>query len=483
MNTLLLIIPPQRLVMEGFRSALVALGAYIHRKLPTMDIRLVDLSAVHLSKVAGSLSDELRSVRGRVLAGISTLTADYQAALKVAGELKKLDKGIITVMGGHHASGDAAVILQEHSDVDFVISNEGELPLFNLANCYPAVENIPGLAFRSNGGIQRNKPPPLLSQEDLDLVPLTFEGWELSQAPGKFDHVTYVSARGCPLHCAFCAVANQAIRGKSVSRVAEDIASLVDRGFSRLAIEDNFFAHSVRRTRDVCDALSGLRANGMKFSWDCQTRVESMDRAGILPLMQDAGCDAVYLGVESLDEETLSFLGKTPNPSKYLDRLQERVIPELLKSNIDCFINLQFGVPGETDSQMNKVIDRMRRLGQLAQSRGREITIFPQLFVVYPGTFHFIEFVRAKLFSNKIFESFTKWEAEQEPILEWLGQTFAHGTGGLPLGILDDRRLRDGQFTVDGASTARIEHAISRLNLPGVRVFRYGEYLVHGDTQ
>lgn len=483
-GSLLLIVPPQLLVMEGFRSALVALASYVKRKLPELDIHLLDLSSVDPAKIGNSLDQSLRSMRGQIIAGISTVTADYQAALKVAKELKKLDRGIVTVLGGHHASADAEIILQNQANIDYVICNEGEVPLYHLIRSYPAAEGVPGLAFRNGSGIIRNPVPPLLSQRDLDLVPLTYEGWELSRSPGKFDHVTYVSARGCPLQCAFCAVANQEIRAKSIPQVTADIRALVGKGFSKLAVEDNFFAHNVKRTQGICDALAELRATGLAFSWDCQTRVESMDRPGMIGNMERAGCDAIYLGVESLDEQSLQFLAKTPNPTGYLRRLQERVVPALLASGINCFINLQFGLPGENDAQIEKTFQRVKQLGELAARRGREITIFPQLFVVYPGTYHFKDLVRAKLISADIFERFTPWEAEQKPILEWLGETFAHGTGGLPIGILDDRRLRDGKFTIDGATTIRVAQTIRRLDeLPGISVFHYGQYLVKGECQ
>jgi radical SAM superfamily enzyme YgiQ (UPF0313 family) len=481
-QSLLLIVPPQLLVMEGFRSALVALASYMKRNLPRLDIRILDLSSVHPTKISSSLSASLVGMHGRIIAGISTVTADYQAALKIATELKKLDRSIVTVLGGHHASGDAEVILSKQDKIDYVICNEGEVPLYHLIKSYPVAERVPGLAFRDGNGIKRNPAPPLLSQRDLDLVPLTYEGCELSTSPGKFDHVTYVSARGCPLKCAFCAVANQEIRSKSIPQVSADIRALVDKGFSKLAIEDNFFAHSVKRTQSICEALAELRATGFAFSWDCQTRVESMDRPGMIGNMERAGCDAIYLGVESLDEQSLQFLAKTPNPASYLRRLQERVVPALLASEINCFINLQFGLPGEDDTQIEKTFQRVKQLGEMAARRGREITIFPQLFVVYPGTYHFKDFVRAKLISADIFEKFTPWEAEQKPILEWLGETFAHGTGGLPIGLLDDRRLRDGKFTIDGGATIRVAQTIRRLDeLPGINVFHYGQYLVKGE--
>lgn len=479
---LLLIVPPQLLLMEGFRTALVALAAYVGRKLPELDIKLLDLSTIDPSAIRSVIESALCGHAGRTVAGISTVTADYQAALTVAKELKDLDPNIVTIFGGHHASGDAKVILREHPRlVDYVICGEGEIPLYIFLDLFPAVDNVAGLAFRSNGSIVINAPPKLLDQEDLDIVPLAYGGWELSSAPGKFDHVTYVSARGCPLTCAFCAVANQKIRYKSISQVLRDVRTLVASGFSRIAFEDNFFAHNKERTRLLCEALVNLRADGLNFTWDCQTRVESMDHQETISLMQKAGCEAVYLGVESLHEGVLRFLGKTANPRRYLSRLTEHVVPSLLDSKIDCYINLQFGLPGEITStdEIETNVSIMARLGQMAARRGKAITVFPQLFVVYPGTAHTHLYLSARLFPEDVFETFTAWEAKNKPILKWLGETFAHGAGGVPLGILDQHSLWNRQYKIDKEATERVSNTINRLDgLDGVNVFRYGKYLV-----
>ncbi len=472
--------PPQYFVMEGFRTALVALAGYIYRHMPDLEIKLVDLSTTKHAAVRDTLERAIGESPGRTFAGISTLTADYQSALKVANELKLLDRDIVNVLGRHHASADASVILRNHQPiVDYVICGEGEIALYQLIRSFPAVEKVPGLAFLIDGQFRKNAAPALLSEKDLDLTPLTFEGWELAAAPGKFEHVTYVSARGCPLSCAFCAVANQTIRAKSIPQVIKDVRELVGMGYKKIAFEDNFFAHNRQRTRDLCGALAELRADGVTFTWDCQTRVESMDHDETLGLMERSGCEAVYLGVESLHENTLRFLEKTHDPLGYLSRVRDRVIPRLLASDIDCYINLQFGIPGEYDAEIEQTVRTMEFLGEIAAKRGRTISVFPQLFVVYPGTSHFKQCVGEGLFPDDVFETFTAWEVEQRPILTWLGATFAHGAGGVPVGILEQNGMSGRKYTIDEKAVMQVIKAIDRVDqLSGVSVFQYGNHLV-----
>ena len=476
---LLLIAPPQPLLVEGFRTGLIALAGYISRKLPGFKIRIVDLSTVRRLHVREVLEKAIRFSGPNALAGISTVTADYQAALFVAREIKKLAPGMTVILGGHHASGDAETILKHQPIIDYVIYNEGEVPLHQLLTSFPNVTEVPGLVYRSGPDIVKNSSPALLDKTELDLIPLTYEGWELSNSPGKLGHVTYVSARGCPLQCAFCAVGSRQIRYKSIPQICNDISRLVAMGHSRIAFEDNFFAHNRLRTRAICEALIELRAHGINFSWDCQTRVESLDNPEAISLMERAGCEAVFLGVESFNADVLTFLEKTRDPRGYVSRLNDRVVPQLLNSSISCYFNLVFGIPGETGLQIEENIASMAHLGTQAAQKGKKITIFPQLFVVYPGTAHFRHYRELLVLPANAFESFTLWESEQKPILKWLGETFAHGTGGIPLGLLDQTELWEGKYKIRKEIVRQISETIMRLgSLPGVEVFQYGQSLI-----
>lgn len=478
-----LVVPPQIGLLAGFANGLISLANFLRQELPSVHLELVDLST--------ALDDEVQAAARWVgsqasippIVGITTTTASYQSALRAARAFRRQRRDTLIVFGGHHASAQADVILDSHAGlVDVVVHGEGEIALSKLVTEYPRLWSVPGISFVDEAGdVRRTKPAPLLTPDELDHIAVTFDGIGVCSVPGKFDHVTYVSARGCPLRCAFCSVANQAIRAKSIHTVVEDIRQLVGQlGYKRVAIEDNFFAHSRKRTIELCDALAELR-NEMAFTWDCQTRVESMDRTGIIPAMEKAGCEAVYLGVEALCHDHLLYLAKTRNPLRYLDALQARVVPALLDSEIDCYINLQFGLPGETEHHRRETLMRLNAIGVMASNKGREITVFPQLHVVYPGTQHFHDAVSEGRFGPsgyRIFETFTRWEDEQKPILRWLGEHFAHGVGGIPEGILSPNKLRSGQFEVDVDRVLEVNAYLRDVErLEGISLFKYGSYL------
>jgi radical SAM superfamily enzyme YgiQ (UPF0313 family) len=485
-QTLLLVLPPQHALLEGFSSGLISLANFISGREPSVDVGILDLSYASPHEAAAELAGAAACARGRTLIAVTTTTATYQSALAVARAARTAAPGGHVVFGGHHASPEARIVLREHRDVDAVVCGEGETALLALVRNPDAPAHVPNLAYRdADGAVQVNPRAPLLTTGELDSIAPTYRGEGIRSARGKFDHVSYVSARGCPLRCAFCAVSSERIRAKSVERVAEDLRTLVKGlGYYSIAIEDNFFAHSPARTRDVCSALEELRREpGMDFNWDAQTRVESANSPDVLASMRRAGCEALYLGVESLVDEQLVRMRKTPEPRRYLGMLEESVVPRLLASDINCYVNLQLGLPGETQGERDATLATLRRLGRVARDYRKQITVFPMLSVIYPGTADYAAAAAPGQllggFGGGAFERFTEWEAHQKPVLTWLGRHFAHGTGGVPAGILDHAALRDCRFVVDPNRVCDVVNQLDEMrNVPGVRVFNYSKYIV-----
>jgi radical SAM superfamily enzyme YgiQ (UPF0313 family) len=477
-KTLFLIAPPQRGLLEGFASGLISLANFVQLHEPGTDIRLLDYSQAAPSDVESELLREFATA-GETLIGITATTASYYNAIQVALACKRLRPGAAVILGGHHATAQDDVILRHHPEVDVVVRGEGEWALLHLLRSYPHLSAVPSISFRSPFGIHRTPAAPLLETSLLDELSPVFQSERLHAPPGKFDHATYVSARGCPLRCAFCCVGNNRIRAKSIPAIIADLRYLIgSQGYRRLAIEDNFFAHSASRTIELCSALKKLQQEH-SFSWDCQTRVESLRDGKVVSSMERAGCEAVYIGIESLTPKGLTYLGKTAQPDRYLHVLTHDVLPRLMRSSMRAYINLQFGLPGGPSDEAES-LRTLSGIAGIAAAAGKHITIFPQLHVVYPGTSHFRMYLEQGLLGKHghgIFEAFTVWEAAQEPILTWLGEHFAHGVGGIPVGILAPAELRKGRFEIDAEAVRRIDGYLRTIGaMRGMIAFRYGQY-------
>jgi len=479
----LLVMPPQRWLLDGFSSGLISIANHAQRRSPGWTFRLVDFSRVSLTNIRKELAASVDPAASNVLVCITTTTATYFGALAVAQAAKEIDRNWTVVLGGHHATPEDTVVLEAHPrDVDIVVRGEGERALAGILASFPKWHATPGLTYRVGGRLVRTADAPSLTPLELDDLPPFLEGAETGLPLGRCDRVTYVSARGCPLGCAFCAVAQETIRAKTIPAVIRDLDILVrQHGFMRIGIEDNFFAQAKRRTLALCKAISVFRRKtpGARFHWDCQTRVESLSDPSVIRAMAEAGCDGVYLGVESFHPDILLALNKTRAPERYLDLLGNRVVPEILDAGIGCYLNLQFGTPEETEAHRQRDVSVLRRLGALASHSGAKIVVCPMLSVVYPGTMSFRQGVTAGAWPRGIFEPFVEWEAVNEPVRRWLGRHFAHGTGGIPSGILRPEELRRGKFQPDADRILALDNHLRDLrSIEGIEIFSYEPHLV-----
>ncbi|NOT50242.1 MAG: radical SAM protein [Chitinophagaceae bacterium] len=476
---LLLIIPPQKGLLKGFATGIVSLAEYLSQKKAEsfVDVQIIDYSQDTPEEV---FIDSLKYAGvENLVVGVTTTTASYQSAIDVAKSYKQNIPSCNVIFGGHHASADPETVLRNNIGiVDYIIAGEGEVALYNFLHDFPQVRNTPNLIYIDKSDIIKNTHAPLLSQEDLDLIMLGYKERKLYGHAGKFDTITYVSARGCPLQCSFCAVANQKMRTKSTKKVCEDISQILDLGFNTIAIEDNFFAHSHVRTMELCSSLSEVRKSYPSFRWDCQTRVESLKNPDIIMAMERAGCYAVYLGVEALNYDHLIYLGKSKTPDRYLELLSDLVIPNLLKSSVNCFINIQFGIPGSNSQHDSQTISTLAAIGKRAASMRKKVTVFPMLHVIYPGTKHYFDGVTVGYFSKDVFERFTQWEASQISLYNWMGDNFAHGTGGIPQGILNKEKLREGKFEIITDKVLEIQNLLSKVKyMEGISLFEYKPFI------
>ena len=486
LGAVVLVMPPQLGLLDGFSAGLIALANFVSLRLPAVRVKLLDLSHASWKETRTAVGQTCKELgTSSFLVGVTATTASYQAALRVCREFRRGCPDVTIVLGGPHASPEAKAVLEYHKTVDYVIRGEGENALVDLLRSHPDIGRVPNLVYRDGKNIVENAPGRLLEEHELDLLRPDFNGTALGCTPGKFGYATYVSARGCPLSCAFCAVSNEQIRAKSIPAVIRDLEHLAaTRGFRKIAIEDNFFAHSPRRTQALCAAIARLRQR-VAFSWDCQTRVESLRNAAVVSAMAEAGCEAVYLGVESLDTSRLRYLGKTNSPNLYITSLLEDVLPRVLSSGMRTYINLQVGLPAEVFSTGDESLAKLQELGEIATRSGQMITVFPQLHVVYPGTRHH-EDLLARLepssLRKSLFEEFTLWERNEKALLKWLRRRFAHGSGGIPIGILDVRPSGNGKplptFSLAQSAIDRVDRTVRQLSsLKGIELFNYERHL------
>jgi len=136
-----------------------------------------------------------------------------------------------------------------------------------------------------------------------------------------FDHTTYQATwlekdgsrttsimitLGCPFDCDFCSrpVFGHLYRKRDLDLVFEEIRQIKQLGYNQLWISDDNFTLDLSFLRQFCQ-----RIQGMDLKWTCLSRAKGID-AEIAQLMRAAGCQRVYLGLETGSNETLKLMNK-----------------------------------------------------------------------------------------------------------------------------------------------------------------------------
>ncbi len=315
-----------------------------------------------------------------VVVGISGTTHTRFASFDLARQAKDYNPGIITVYGGVHATFTAFDTLKNVKSIDYIIAGEGEASLVkfikNLKN-KNELDNIPGLAFRSDNGItsipaQRitnidNLPIPAYSLLDMDkyAVELPFI---------KKKAISLMTSRGCTAHCVFCSASrmfDHCVTNHSAARVLDEVEILLNQyGFEGIKVFDSTLTIEADHIRGICDEI--LKRN-IKFPWECEIRVGTVD-GKILERMKEAGCYYVNFGVESGSQRILNRMRK----GFKIDQAEELLkICHALGLKTKVFFS--FGHIGETMADVEKTlrfIDGHRDLITTVAS-GAGVRIYP----------------------------------------------------------------------------------------------------------
>ena len=238
---------------------------------------------------------------------ISSISSTAPRAYELADFYRQ--QGLPVVLGGAHPS---FLPLEGLEHADYVVCGEGDeaLPeLVNVLNHGGSLAAIPNLCYRDGDTIHQNPWRPFLG--DLDSLPIPnytlIHGWKARNRRGV---VSIATSRGCPFNCSFCSVImmfGRKHRVTSIDRVIEEIRQNGAQARHIFFCDDNFTADR-QRTKELCERII---AEGLKFEWSAQVRVEAAKDPELLELMAKSGCFVVFVGLESINPATLKAYNKS----------------------------------------------------------------------------------------------------------------------------------------------------------------------------
>ncbi len=123
--------------------------------------------------------------------------------------------------------------------------------------------------------------------------------------------------RGCPYRCNFCSVikiSGRQVRSPSIETTMESLRRAEAAGVERIIfVSDNF-----NKFPEVHQLLEAMIEEKLKLRFFCQCDTQIAKQPDLVELLGKAGCFEIFLGVESLDRQTLKTMHKHHNrPEQY----------------------------------------------------------------------------------------------------------------------------------------------------------------------
>jgi radical SAM superfamily enzyme YgiQ (UPF0313 family) len=362
-------------VIKGQPLNLMTLAAMV----PDHESKLIDYKIQEFNK------ENLKSELNRHDAvAITSMTPQIYSAFEIADIAKTTD--CPTILGGYHPTLAQDYVIK-HPSVDYIVRGEGEhtfkelIDFLNGNKNNSALKDIDGLSFKNkNGKVIHNRDRAL--EKNLDNFPLPRRDL-IDDSKYLYLGVRVASlesSRGCPHSCKFCCIqkmwrdpySHLGYRSKSVKRIMQEIYDVDWKKNDFIFFCEDNFTINIHRTRKILESIIKSRVNN-KMYFSCQSRVDTLYRnPWLVQLMHKAGMRQVFLGIESVHQQSLNAMNK-----KGITPSMTRNVVEMLQDyGISIFGGVIIGFPGETKRMVRQTIQFTKSLN-LTCVQFTPITAFP----------------------------------------------------------------------------------------------------------
>lgn len=313
--------------------------------------------------------------------GFSVWTTNYLSTLIAAAHLKRRrDPPFIMTGGPQVSSSEASAELGLRSGLfDLVAVGEGEQTLLEAYQAFSrdgrVGEGIPGTVCRTSSGTFSRTQRPLMRLTTLPTPSFANMHLEAYQTESSYRTVPLQFSRGCTDKCEFCSEWKfwERFRTDTAEHTVEQIERVQrDYGATFIIFMDSLLNGIPKRLVELCELLL---SRSVDIRWGSFMRAQ-MD-AKTAALLARAGCNDVFVGVESFSDATLELMRKRRTSA---DNIQ--AVEAFLQAGIDVTAGFVPGFPG--DSRDSFVASALVLRDIQERYRGR-FEIHDEAFVVQPG--------------------------------------------------------------------------------------------------
>lgn len=308
----------------------------------------------HKVRIINDIAEEIDFSEEYDLVGITALTSQAPRAYQIADRFRK--SGTKVIMGGIHAS---AVPEEAQQHADSIVIGEAE-------NLWEQILS----------DFENNRYQEVYQESSFQPIErLIIPKWDninpdlYVNIPGsKRQLYPFFTTRGCKYNCKYCSVTKffgHTVRLKPIEHVLEEIDTVNSKEVFFL---DDDIAVDTDYSRELFKQLIKR-----EIHWYGQISMPALKDPSLIELAGKSGCVNLFIGTESINEESLKSVRKGFNkPEEYLE-----IFKTVEKNNIVPFANIIFGIDHDTPETIRMTADFL--------ARAKVMTFF-WLLTPYPGT-------------------------------------------------------------------------------------------------
>ena len=308
---------------------LLTLGAMLPKE---WSKRLVDTNVTKLDEKDLEWAD---------LVFISAMVIQRDSARQIISRCK--EAGLKIVAGGPLFTSEH----EQFEDIDHFVLNEAELTL------------PPFLADLERGCARRIYETSDFS--DIRKTPAPM--WELADLK-KYASMSIQFSRGCPFECEFCnvtALFGHKSRIKTTEQIIAELDALYSLGWRGqfFFVDDNFIGNRKYLKTQLLPALIEWRKDKRGIPFNTEASINLADDEPLMKMMVEAGFDAVFIGIETPDDESLAECNKKQNRNRDLVECVKRI----QRAGLQVTGGFIVGFDSDTSSIFQRQIDFIQKSG------------------------------------------------------------------------------------------------------------------------
>src|SRR5271166_4493215 len=297
------------------------------------------------------IARRIAAAEGGFVALVGVQSNQFPRALDIGRQFRAL--GVTVAVGGFHVSGCIAMLpelppdLKEAQALGMILfAGEGEGHLADLLRDLDAGKPQPVYNYLND--------MPEMASAAIPVLPRPV----VRRVAGHY--TSFDAGRGCPFQCSFCTIIN--VQGRvSRYRTPDDVEAIVRanaaQGVTRFFVTDDNFARN-RNWEPILDRLIKLRERE-KFRIKLILQVDTLCHRipNFIEKAARAGCNAVFIGLENINPESLMGAKKRQNKIwEYRDMLQA-----WRRAKVMTWAGYILGFPTDTPESIARDIETIKR--------------------------------------------------------------------------------------------------------------------------